>query len=422
VSNLAVRERAAGRTDAAPTLVGRGHWWLPVVAFVGVGLVLWLVVGFSAAHFSRQVLYPVPGSFRGGPFFEGWVRWDAYWYRTIVREGYDYYPNVQSSIAFWPSYPIAVRGVSGLFPSIFISAVLVTVAAGFTSAVLFYRWCLRFLSPRAAATALAVLLVYPYSWYLFGAVYADALLLTATLAAFLFLERDRLWLAGLAGMVATAAKPTGIVVGIGLVAVLIEHRNRAAGTIDRPLPEARRARFGASLWHRFDPRVLRRSDAPIALAFAGFAGYCAFLGLRFGDPLLWSKIEGVKGWDQPPGPQTWLKFNFFKIESEHFTSAFANSVLLCALLALGAYFLLPRIARRFGWGYAVFSLLAITMPVLGTKDFLGVGRYLLVAFPMFAAFGDLLSEHRAVRRVVLVASAAALVAFTSLYARGFYLA
>ena len=65
----------------------------------------------------------------GGTLFEGWARWDAAWYRTIVREGYVYYPNVQSSVAFWPSYPIVVKAFSWLFPSIYITGTVVTLAS-----------------------------------------------------------------------------------------------------------------------------------------------------------------------------------------------------------------------------------------------------------------------------------------------------
>ena len=37
--------------------------------------------------------------------------------------------------------------------------------------------------------------------------------------------------------------------------------------------------------------------------------------------------------------------------------------------------------RRFGWGYAGYVLGIIAIGAIGTKDFLGAGRYLIGAFP-----------------------------------------
>jgi hypothetical protein len=65
----------------------------------------------------------------------------------------------------------------------------------------------------------------------------------------------------------------------------------------------------------------------------------------------------------------------------------------------------------------------VALPMLGTADFQGMGRYLLGSFPLFAAVGDWLAQpHRQVlRRSALIVSAASLVALTSLFGRRYYL-
>lgn len=72
--------------------------------------------------------------------------------------------------------------------------------------------------------ALALFLLYPYAFYLYGAVYADALFVLAALGALLLLEADHVWLAGLAGAVATAARPVALVVVVGLAVRALERR------------------------------------------------------------------------------------------------------------------------------------------------------------------------------------------------------
>ncbi len=46
-----------------------------------------------------------------GPIWlDGWSEGDSGWYYGIATYGYFYNPGQQSSIAFFPSYPLTVRG------------------------------------------------------------------------------------------------------------------------------------------------------------------------------------------------------------------------------------------------------------------------------------------------------------------------
>jgi hypothetical protein len=307
------------------------------------------------------------------------------------------------------------------------------------------------LGPRAANTSLLLLLVFPFAWYLYGPVYADAFCLAAILGAFLALERDRLWLAGMLGCAASAARPVGLVVAVALVLRLIERRNSVriaivereqatsqdVGALDFDGAMVPPAPFGVRLAGRvvqgarriatqararFALRDLRWSDTRILLAFGGFVAWCAFLWVRFGDPLLWQQIQSVPGWDQGSGPATWFKVFLFEQMVGDAHSPFTWSKVGQGLLALGVVVLVPRIARRFGWAYAAFTLGAVMLPIIGTKDFMGTGRYLLVAFPAFALVGEWLADRRPLRVGVLVTSGVLLVFLTTLFARGHYLA
>ena len=64
------------------------------------------------------------------------------------------------------------------------------------------------------------------------------------------------------------------------------------------------------------------------------------------------------------------------------------------------------------------------IPLLGTKDFMSSGRYLLAAFPLFALIGVWLSQFRSwIPRVLwLSVSAILLLVFTALWSAGKYLA
>lgn len=385
----------------------RRDLWQALALFIAVGAMVWVAVWFGNAHLGHTVWAPHRPGIAGGELFEGWARWDAIWYRTIVREGYVYYPDVQSSVAFWPSYPVVVKAFSWLFPSIFVTGTVVTLVSGASLAVLFRKWAGMFLAPAAAVTALSALLVYPYGWYQYGAVYADALFLVAVVGAFVLVERDRLFWAGLVGVVATAGRPGGLVVAVALVIRVIERRNAAQGE--------------HGLRAALDPRVLRRSDAPIFIAFAGVGAWCTFLWVRFGDPLLFASVEAAKGWDQGAGPQTWFKFKLFESIDSHPVSPTTLNLIAQGVLVLGALALIPAVKRRFGWAYAVYVLGVCAMVVVGSKDFMGSGRYLLACFPLFAVMGDLLVRRRRLASILLPASLAVLLGMAVLFGRGSYL-
>jgi hypothetical protein len=392
-------------SELAPT--SRRDLWQALGMFAVVAALVWFAVWFGNAHLGHDAWEPHRPGIAGGQLFEGWARWDAAWYRTIVREGYVYYPDVQSSVAFWPSYPIVVKAFSWLFPSIFITGSVLTLVSGASLAVLFRKWAGMFLAPAAAVTALVLLLVYPYGWYQYGAVYADALFVAAAVGAFVLVERDRLFWAGMVGIIATAGRPAGLVVAGALVIRVIERRNATRGE--------------HGLRAAFDPRGLHRSDARILVAFAGVGAWCAFLWVRFGNPLLFATVEGSKGWDQGAGPSTWLKFKLIETIEHHAFSPKAANLVAQGVLVIGGLALVPAVRRRFGWAYALYVLGVCGMALVGTKDFMGSGRYLLACFPLFAVLGDLLASRRQLRLVLVPASLVALLGMAMLFGRGSYL-
>jgi len=416
------------RTESDHADGRRWRWWKPALVFVAVATVVWLVTFVAAETLPRDYLFPRLSHPSGGPLVEMWMRWDAGWYREIVRHGYRYDPGVQSSVAYFPAYPLAIAALAWAFPGIPAAAVFVTAASGLGSAILFHRWCSTRMSPTAATTALLVMLVSPYAWYLFGAVYSDAFFLLVVLAAFVLVDRERYWPAGVAGFVATASRPTGIAVAIGLVLVVLERANQArvdVAAAKQTMPTAPQpawpVRAWRGLWSRFDPRALSWRVAPVFISFGGLVAWISYLWVRFGDPLLFVHIEST--WWQGAGPRTWLKYSFFEQIHQVPHHIFSASLMLHAVAGLVALLLVPRVARRFGWGYAGYVLIVMGIPVLGTKDFMSCGRYVLAAFPIFALVGAWLVERHSVlaRRAWVGVSASVLLCFCALWAQGKYL-
>lgn len=394
--------QVAQGADASPSPVEAEtsrwpEWVFPIVAFLAVAAAVWTVALLAASFLPHQAGDPAAAGYGSNRLVDTWVHWDGSWYDRIARHGYWYTPGQQSPVAFWPSYPLVLRAGGLVVDNIYLVGIAVTFISGFVAAVLFHRWCRLRFSLAAANTALVMLLLYPFAWYLFGPVYADAFCLAAAIGAFLALERDKLWLAGLAGLLASAARPVGVIVAFALVIRLIEMRRRS-GT------------------------PLSARDLPVFGAFAGVGAYCTYLWMNWGNPLLFAEVQSAPGWDQGEGPGTWFKVWLWNHLMHNPLSSFAWYQIAQGALAIGVLVLLPRIVRRLGWAYAFLTFGAVMLPVVGTKDFQGTGRYLLILFPAFAVLGELLAERPKVRAAVLSVSAFCLLFLTAQFARGAYVA
>ena len=329
-----------------------------------------------------------------------WLQWDAWWYVAIAEHGYTYRPQHMSSVAFFPVYPLLVRALAATVPvGVPVIALLVTTVCGLATLLLFHRWCSRRMSPRAAALAVTALAFYPYAWFLYGTAYSDALFLALVVSAFLALEADRPVLAGLFGALATATRPTGVVLVIGLVAVALDRRGLLGGKTVRSR--------------------LRSADWGVLLSIAGLAMWCTWLAVRFGNPFAFIETEGAHGWNQAPGPRTWFKLTFF--DHVHSPPSVWVPLVVQAVLCLAFIASVPAVSRRFGRGYGLYVLATAVIPAISTSDFMGVGRYLLPAFPVFALIGVTLEGRPFAERFVPTTMAVTLLAGAALFACGYYL-
>lgn len=385
-------------------------WRTPLLLHLTV-LVVLLVVSWQTID--RVVENPrgLPGfAFAGDWFWGGWVRFDGGWYVGIAEAGYSYVEGEQSAVAFFPGYPLMTRVVGRAIGNVALGGILVTVASGLGAILLHWRWCCRFLARREAVAALAAIVLYPYAWYLYGAVYGDALFLLAVLGSFLLFERDRPVLAGLVGIVATGTRLVGVALVVGLVVGVLERRGVLAGVGRWGLPQR---------IDRTRLRGVRPADLGVLLSGVGLLAWCAWLWHRFGDPFLFSSVQ--EAWGQPSSPRTWFKVDLLATLLRGEDRLYAYGCLLQALLALGTLLVAPAASRRFGRRYGAYLLVLVVLPAFGSQDFQGTGRYLLAAFPAFAVVGAHLAERPNRARVVLPASAALLVLGTAWFAHGLYL-
>ena len=328
-------------------------------------------------------------------------RWDAGWYISIARNGYWYKGSTeQSSVAYFPGYPLTIRALSFLGLNRYLAGELLSLLFGLAAVGVFSAWEKKLrgrLKVPEGNTATLLLMFYPLFFYFYGVIYADGLALLLTICAFLALEEDHPVLATAFGALATACRPIAPALVIGLLARSLELRRRGG------LP-------------------IRIVDWVPAFAALGFIAWLGFLKLTFDDAFAFTHVQSAPGWDQTPGWHTWLKVAFFKTLFPRVAPMVAVRLVGHALASLIGLALCLPTWRKLGVGYGLYCFLAIALPALSSKDFQSLGRYVIAAFPLFLIVGLWLEPKPRLRRVWLAVSALLMLILAFEFGAGAYVA
>jgi hypothetical protein len=317
---------------------------------------------------------------------DGTVRWDAYWYLAIARDGYD--PSGRDA-AFFPAYPFLTRAVDEVSPVGEVgSALLVSNFAFLGALIVMHALTRREYSDVVARRAVLLLAVFPTSFFFF-APYSESLFLLLTLMTFWWSRQDRWVLAACAAACAIATRPTGVLLVPCLLLDAIDTRPHTTGL----------------------PQRIASSLAPLlALVAYGIWWY-----LRDGDLL--SPLHAQDSWMRSLAFPLITLANATKLGIEGIGDArgiyWTGDVLLtlCVLVPLAIAW--RRLAPPF-LGYATLSLLLPLTYPLPARPLLSVPRFVIVIFPAFWAMALLLhgrTERHIVYAASLVGAAIAVLAF-----------
>lgn len=319
-------------------------------------------------------------------FAEVFGAWDSGWYWDIATRGYHFSSEGQSSVAFFPLYPMLMRAFAAPFGggegATWLAGVLISLVAYAFGLLALHRLTARMSGSREIARR-TVLCVAVFPWSLFyGRVYAESLFLLTSVLAVGRAYEGRWQAAGWWGALATLARPNGILIGLPLALLAL-----------RGTPNPRRV---VSRW-------LALAPVPAAML-----GYCAYVYTLTGDPLGWMSAQAHWGYSlgHPPWQQL-LRIVTSLVEQGpygyFFTSDIAVFELLHGLTAMIFLILTPAVFRRFGLAMGAYVLASLLVP-LSSNTLEGLGRYASVLFPVFMLIGSQPSArlHEAIVMICLV--------------------
>lgn len=324
-------------------------------------------------------------------FLGYWSHWDGAWFDHIAQNGYD----SKLATAFFPLFPIALRGMSVIGVGLTLGGILVSLAAGLLTCVFLYDIGERLFGDRIARVAVVLFALFPTALFMVAA-YSEALFLCLSAGCLwaIYVRRD-LVVAGAFAYLAAVTRTVGVFLVIPLA---IEwYRNRKE--------------YGA-------PSLL----GVVAPVF-GLLTYMGFLWRIAREPFLFT-LAYERGWGRTRAfPVTtvvhgyhragdglayaahpWRLFETTSVNPPFLLSNTLNfgfCVVMLVLLVL-AFVRLP-------FGLALYSVPLIVAPLTvasGELPLVSFPRYALSAAPLFFVLAGLLARRTALLGVWLVASVA----------------
>ena len=318
---------------------------------------------------------------------EGLVAWDGTWYRDLAQGGYGSLPD--EALRFFPLFPLAGRMLGLLLGGHdALALVLLANVASLAFAVGVRRLVLAEGRSRAVAErAVWYTALFPSAFVLAWA-YAEAVMLAAVVAAFAGARRGRWWWTALAGVVAGATRPLGLllVVPVGL--------------------EALRA------WRHSSARTRLAAVLATGAPAVGTGLYLTWVRISYGDALLPFTVQGDLRGDTVDPLRRLVDGVGDLLGPERFGDG------LHLPFAVGFLALLVLTFRCWPASYGAYAA-AVLVVSLAAENLNSLERYGLNAVPLVLTLAVLTRDPR-VDRGVLAVSAAGFVALASLAWLGAY--
>lgn len=319
----------------------------------------------------------------------GWANGDAAWYLAIAQHGYQQH----FSQAFFPLYPLLIHLLGGSGRGATVAGIALSLICFLAAALLLYRLTARLLGARTALWTIVFLALAPTSFF-FQTIYSESLFLLFAVALFFFAERRQWLLAGLAGLLATLTRSTGVILAIPLLLFAL-----AAADWQ---------------WHRAWAGLLA-----VPLVPAGLLIYMAYLWRSTGNPLLFERAqqhwhrsftapyvtlwrgcrEGYRGVVHVVTHDSFAHLTTSLWQTNLATVNLANFV---TLLVVGA--LIVLVWRRLSAPYTAYALLALLFALMSPargESLMSLPRLALVIFPLYMALAAATARRPGLRAVIV---------------------
>ncbi|HXD34524.1 MAG TPA: mannosyltransferase family protein [Pyrinomonadaceae bacterium] len=285
---------------------------------------------------------------------------DSLWILNIARNGYEkesFSTIQQRTWAYFPLYPVLLRALSSLTGNLPITGIVFSSLLFLFALIVLYRLVIAFdYEPSDAERAVFYVAAFPVS-YFFSLAQTESLFLLLTLGCIYAARRQRWWLAGICGALASATRFAGVFLILPL-ALMYWPRGNKTSRIKADVLSLLLVPFGLLAFMLYLKSITGNAFAfaDIQLAWGHDAGF-------FWRPLMTfiRELDLVSlNWD-------FRLLNF----------AAAVMALVCGVVWL----------RRRAWAFALYTLVSVLVPLSYQAGSQSLARYVMVIFPVIILLG-----------------------------------
>ena len=349
--------------------------WLAARSAIVVWWAASRVVVFGAA-FALHVTHAPRGYFGPAlfrPLFGSLEAWDGVWYRLIAVHGYLLIPGRQSDPAFFPLYPLLLKGVAATGLPIAASGLLLSNMLFLGALLAFDALSTELFGRELGRRATLLLAVFPTT-YVCSMIYPESLVLLAYALTGLFAFRRRWGACAVTASVAALARPEGILLALPILGCLIVQ------------------------WRSLAPDERGRGIGALLAGPAAAVSFPLYLGWALHDPLAWSKAQTAWGRSfRVDG----IYHAFSGIPQQMASQGWPYRDFLACIVTLGLL-ALARFARV-PWAWIALGVATVLVP-LGSGSFESDARFALPALPVYWTLAWLCRRRYVLGGVVFVST------------------
>lgn len=355
---------------------------------------VWRVALLFLAYFGLG-RFPIEQNFysqNSVDFFRAFANWDGGHFIGIAENGYAHI----FQYAFFPLYPLLIKGVSFLTGNFFLAAYLISHLSLLGSLIVFYKLVRLKYSHDIALRSVIYLLIFPSSVFLVSA-YSESLFLTLAISSFYFGFTKKWGLACIFASLASATRFMGIFVIIG---IFLEYLSQI----------------------KFDLSKIRRDIWWFLISPLGLFLYMYYLFIQVGDPLFFAHTQSY--WHRSTNLisplavlESYSVILFYSIGQNPYI--FAQKIIEYAatlLFLISSFF----IFKKMGISLGTYVFLITLFPIF-TGTLLAMPRYVLVGFPVFTLLA-IWGQNPVVDTIIKIVSLTLLGIVTILFINGSWIA
>jgi hypothetical protein len=306
------------------------------------------------------------------PFRVAMATWDAGNYITIAEEGYG--PD-RAVNAYAPAFPLAMRVMNVVTRDSVLSGLIVANAASGIAIYLLFLLVQKRLGTTAARNAVLLLIAFPTAFYL-NLIYTEGLFLLLAVIFFYALQRGSYPLAAVAAFLIPLTRAVGIVIAVPFALYFALEVRRVAIASGRQ--EA--------------TRYATRNVGWVLAPLLGELAYMQYMWVTTGDALAASHAAShcICAWDPLNVFRPWRFLHHLfstNLEISSYLDSYIDRIFFAVYVAS-----LPVVYWRTDKTYFAFYVLMGGLPPL-LGSFMSYTRYMLMAFPLFIAYGSLFKRE-----------------------------